>query len=569
MERGIVMLTSIRWRLPLSYAAIALLATVALGTVLLTTLRGYYAEREREYINRHADVFSRNIEQFVADGVSLNEMQPVVDNHSFVARSRVRLLNSEHQPVLDTGPFIGGDLITVSMDAVRPQQSIEGNIIFDAENAEPVAVAGGMASPETTLQGPPIFPPTFITFYSANGVPEAESLDAIIWGRGEVERVDEGEWQQRVFSLPIAAGTFGYSAPRNPDMSISDEHSNQKVTRTLYGSNGSLIGYLEVSEGPAYGTEIVNSVAQGLISAGAVAIILAAIAGWFVSRNISHPLLVLTEATSQMAEGHLSARVELKRKDELGVLTHSFNEMAHRVENTVNTLRRFVADAAHELHTPLTALRTNLELAVSETNSQQRESYIHRAQAQANRLESLTNNLLDLARLESRSYQRQTMPVNLTRLVQQVNEIYASRAEQAGLTLALETPTQEVVIHANEPQITRVMDNLLDNALKFTPENGSITVGVNQQDSQVEVWVKDTGIGIPREDMPHLFNRFHRGHNVAAYPGNGLGLVIIKAIVEEHQGTVDVQSDSSGTRFSVRLPFKEYNHETGHPHFAH
>lgn len=561
------MLTSIRWRLPLSYAAIALLATVALGTVLLTTLRGYYAEREREYINRYSDVFSRNIEQFVADGVSLNEMQHVIDNHSFVARSRVQLLNREHQPILDTGPFRGGDLITISMDAVRPAGGIEAGIL--PEGTEIVAAAGGMDSPDVTVQGPPIFSPTFITFYSANGVPEAESLDAVAWGRGgETIRVDDGTWRQRVFSLPIAAGTFGYAAPSNPEMSINGEHSNQRVTKTLYGSNGSLIGYLEVSEGPAYGTEIVNSVAQGLISAGAVAIILAAIAGWFVSRNISHPLLVLTEATSQMAEGHLSTRVELKRKDELGVLTHSFNEMAHRVENTVNTLRRFVADAAHELHTPLTALRTNLELAVSETNPQQRENYIHRAEAQANRLESLTNNLLDLARLESGSYQRQTTPINLTRLVQQVNEIYASRAEQAGLTLALETPTQEVVIQANEPQITRVMDNLLDNALKFTPENGTVTVGIDSHDSLVEVWVKDTGIGIPHEDMPLLFNRFHRGHNVAAYPGNGLGLVIIKAIIEEHQGTVDVQSDSSGTRFSVRLPFKEYAHETGHPHFA-
>ncbi len=540
-------LQSIRWRLPLSYAGIALLATLALGTVLLTTLNGYYTQREREYLHRISGPFSRNIEQFASDGVALDDMQYVIDNHSFIARSRVRLLDPNSQVVLDTGTFTGGDFITISVEGAPPDAIL---------STGSMAVAGGGGDsripPDLQVTQGSVAAPAIISFLSLNGrVPfeyaVSDGEDRTVYGPLEFKG------QSRMFSVPVGGSPFGYDLD-NPEISKDGRHSSEKIIRPLYTDDGTFIGYLEVSEGPAFGREILDSVAKGLISAGAVAIILAALVGWLVSRNISQPLLVLTEATSHMADGRLSARVDLKRQDELGVLARSFNDMAHRVENTVVTLRRFVADAAHELHTPLTALRTNLELAVVETDPQTRENFIHRAEAQANRLEHLTNSLLDLARIESGSYQHQTQSVDLTGLVKQINEVYASRAEQAGLSLNLETPAQEVVIEANEPQITRVIDNLLDNALKFTPEEGTITLGLIPQESDVELWVKDTGIGIPPEDLPNLFNRFYRGHNVAAYPGNGLGLVIIKAIVEEHRGTVAVHSDHSGTRFSVRLP---------------
>ena len=115
-------------------------------------------------------------------------------------------------------------------------------------------------------------------------------------------------------------------------------------------------------------------------------------------------------------------------------------------------------------------------------------------------------------------------------------------------------PKDAVTVIANEAQIRRTLCNLLDNAIKFTAENGSVELGLKKNGSGVQLWVQDTGIGIPEEDMPYLFNRFHRGRNTAAYPGNGLGLAIIKAIVESHQGKVAVDSLSPGTRFTLVLP---------------
>ena len=166
----------------------------------------------------------------------------------------------------------------------------------------------------------------------------------------------------------------------------------------------------------------------------------------------------------------------------------------------------------------------------------------------------LTQGLLTLSRLESRDAERVRVPVDLAALAQQMVEGYASRAEQAGINLALNDGSgAAVIVQADEHQITRMLDNLLDNALKFTPPGGTVTLEVETAPDAAVLRVSDTGIGIPDEDLPRLFSRFHRGRNTAAYPGSGLGLVITKAIVVEHGGQIAVETHD-GTQFTVRLP---------------
>jgi signal transduction histidine kinase len=315
------------------------------------------------------------------------------------------------------------------------------------------------------------------------------------------------------------------------------------------------LGYVQISQGPAYGRAILSSVFLGWLIASLFAVLLAAGVGWIISRRITAPLLALTGVTGRMAKGDLSARATVTGRDEVGFLAHSFNEMASRVEETVLTLRHFVADAAHEIHTPLTALNTNLELAASEGDDSARSTFIEHAQQQLKRLETLTNNLLNLSRLETGSTRDEPSIVDITALVQQTSELYASQAEQKGILFTSELPAEKVVVRASAPQLRHALENLLENAIKFTSENGAITVGVSQNQNLVKLWVKDTGIGIPSEDLPHVFSRFHRGRNAAAYPGSGLGLAILKAIAERHQGQVQVESQlGQGTYFAMQLP---------------
>jgi signal transduction histidine kinase len=213
------------------------------------------------------------------------------------------------------------------------------------------------------------------------------------------------------------------------------------------------------------------------------------------------------------------------------------------------TLRRLVTDAAHELHTPLTALRTNLEMAADEVDPQQQAQYLEHALVQLQRFETLTSNLLLLSRLEAGDVSEERESINLTLLLRETAEVYASRAEQAGLSFRAVLHDEETLISGHEGQIQRALANLLDNALKFTPAGGEVTMALNGSENGIEIRIGDTGIGIPEADVPHLFERFHRGRNTAGYPGSGLGLAIARAILNSHAGSI---CGASGKRCEVR-----------------
>jgi len=280
--------------------------------------------------------------------------------------------------------------------------------------------------------------------------------------------------------------------------------------------------------------------------------------GWFISRRISAPIVALTVVTARMAQGQLSSRAEVQSRDELGKLARQFNEMADQVEITVATLRRFVSDAAHELRTPLTALRTNLDLALREMNETQRTAFVERAQAQVTKLEDLNTNLLDLSRLEANGRGAKAASVDWAEVLRQRIEIYASQAEQAGISFESHIPSSPLAVQADGEQILRAMDNLVDNACKFTPTGGKVQVLLTEKDGGAVFSITDGGIGIPEEDLPQLFHRFHRGRNTTAYPGSGLGLAIVRAIVSVHGGRVDVQSagEGKGSQFAILLPLE-------------
>jgi len=202
-----------------------------------------------------------------------------------------------------------------------------------------------------------------------------------------------------------------------------------------------------------------------------------------------------------------------------------------------------VADAAHELGTPLTALRTNLELIDDEQ--------VPLALNEVTRMDSLTRSLLDLSQLEALDSDLDFEQVDLTSLLENLAEAYASRAEQAELEFNLEIGKEPIRIEGDAAQLSFLIQNLLDNAIKFTPAGGKVNVKLIKSDKGVQLIVLDTGIGIPEEDFPNLFSRFHRGLNASAYPGSGLGLAIVKTIADQHRATIDVQRKSIGTEFVI------------------
>ncbi|MEI7742713.1 MAG: HAMP domain-containing sensor histidine kinase [Chloroflexota bacterium] len=326
------------------------------------------------------------------------------------------------------------------------------------------------------------------------------------------------------------------------------------ATRNVLRKGGALLGTVEISEVSAYGAAALAAVARSWAFASLLAVALAALAGILLARRLSRPLTALGAATERMAAGDLGARAGLDGSDEIGRLASSFDGMADQVETTVASLRRFVADAAHEIGTPLTALRADLDLASLHARDEDEVRLLERAGAQAGRLESLRTGLLALSRLESSAAPADER-CDLALAARQVVALAASRADQADVALTADLPAGPAWVAGDQVRLTGAVTNLVDNALKFTPAGGRVMVGLRAWTGTVHLWVEDTGIGIPAEDLPGLFGRFHRARNANDHPGSGLGLAIVRAAVERSGGTVTVRSEPGiGSRFEVVLP---------------
>jgi signal transduction histidine kinase len=330
---------------------------------------------------------------------------------------------------------------------------------------------------------------------------------------------------------------------------LRTEHA---VRLPLVATDGRSLGTLQLSQGLAFGSKIIAIVMKAWTYAGLVAVAVAAGSGWWISSRLIAPLSDLTDATERMAAGDLAARVTVASRDEFGLLGRSFNGMATRVQEMVATLRSFVADAAHELHTPLTTLRVNLDLAAEDPAHL--GDYLRPALSQVQRLQALVDSLLDLSRIEVSSTER--MRFSLSSLVSEIAEEYKEKADEVRLDFISDLPTSDVAAVGDTSQIRRAVKNLLDNAFKFTSPGGAITLSLSAMEESAQIIVSDTGIGIPPEELPRLFRRFHRGRNAADYPGSGLGLAIVKVIVDRHHGRVEVASDSRGTRITVVIPIR-------------
>jgi two-component system sensor histidine kinase BaeS len=339
---------------------------------------------------------------------------------------------------------------------------------------------------------------------------------------------------------PLGGGLFG---------SAGDARSGRSLTMDM--GNGA---YVKLSEGPASGRDALVSAALAWILAAALAVGLAALAGYLVAARIARPVVALTEASDRMAAGDLGARAPVAGGDEVGRLGESFNGMATRVETTVTSLRRFVADAAHEIGTPLTALQADLELAERKATSDDERRLVGRALGQTERLASLSNNLLQLSRLEADEPAGGVPSADLAAVARELADGAASRAEQAGIELDLDVAETPLAVPLGRSRLQTVLANLLDNAIKFTPDGGTVALSVRPDGASAVATVADTGVGIPADEQAEIFGRFHRARNVSAYPGNGLGLAIVKAAVERGGGTVSFTSSAAGTTFRVSLP---------------
>jgi two-component system OmpR family sensor kinase len=299
-----------------------------------------------------------------------------------------------------------------------------------------------------------------------------------------------------------------------------------------------------------------------LLGTALVVLIISVIVSLWLAKGILEPVRVLQQAAGRMAAGNLEQRISIERNDELGGLAQAFNLMAARLQRLVEQQEDFVANASHELRTPLTTIKLRVEalLGGARHDPAIAERFLSEMESELDRLSHLIDDLLTLSQVEVGLDTLKMEKIDLPLLLGEAMATFWPRAEAVGVALTMDAPPQLPPVKASLPQIRQVIDNLLDNALKYSSSDGLVTVSCRPLNGHIAVSVTDTGQGIPAEDLPHVFERFYRSdrsRSRSSGPGGagGLGLAIVRSIVTAHGGQVSINSqEGKGTTVRFTLP---------------
>jgi two-component system sensor histidine kinase MprB len=328
---------------------------------------------------------------------------------------------------------------------------------------------------------------------------------------------------------------------------FTDAHVNGNHVRvfTVGLSNGVAVQFGRSLE-PADAVLARLRLVLALVVLGGIA--LAVGLGRLVSRNVVAPIASVTEAARHIAATEdLGRRIEVATHDEVGELAQHFNAMLDTLERSVAAQRQLVADASHELRTPITSLRTNIEvLAESDAlPTDERARLLADVEEQTTELGMLVADLIELARGDEP--RRESEDVRLDELVREA----VARARRHAPQVRFETSLSPAVVEGTRERLARAVNNLLDNAGKHSPPGGLVEVHVDA----AGVRVRDHGAGLDPEDLPHLFDRFYRGASSRGRPGSGLGLAIVRQVAEQHGGSVHAgNAPGGGAEFVLELP---------------
>lgn len=271
---------------------------------------------------------------------------------------------------------------------------------------------------------------------------------------------------------------------------------------------------------------------------------------------IVKPITRLNKATKELTKGNYNVRVNYAGNDEIATLNRSFNLMAQQLMKHEEVRQQFISDVSHEFQTPLTAIQGFATILKNETLSdEQRKKYADIILFHSKRLSTLSKNMLQLTILEGEDITLDKSQFSLTEQIQRVIDVQSNEAFKKNIEIEFSAPKNDVLIEADESRLEQVWINLIGNAIKYTHDDGVVTIEIKKFTKSFEVIVEDTGIGMSKEVISHIFERFYREEKARAIEGNGLGLAICKKIVDLHEGTIDVDSRiDGGSRFTVRIP---------------
>lgn len=534
---------SIRWRLVASFTLLTLLTVSALALLVLSAMQRYVTAQETGYLSQNAEALA---EQSL---FLLNEPAPPPGQLETLARTaallgnfRVKFLDAAEQTVADSGPPQASGVVAV-----------------------PAAPYAGVMLSQAALSAVDVM--VITSDASTASLPTGDVLRISRQTAGPWGPLLQFEQAITVVNTNLLTGTLPTASLTifTPTFSAGDNLLFApalpfRTVMTPIQAGQQVVGYVELTSAPGIASQALVALRQLFMWAAAIVALVAVGAGLMVSRTLTAPLHALTLATGRMNDGDLTARAPVQGNDEIGALAGAFNRMAAALEASFSALaaerdalRHFVADASHELRTPITALRTFNELLQGRAahDPVAQVDFLAESGVQIQRLERITENLLNLSRLEGGLVELALETVGVADLVEGAVAALRPLAGERHVAVVIEPIDPMLFLRCDPQQLDRALSNLVENALKFTPAGGRVQIGVTTGPTGVQIWVEDNGIGIADEEQAHIFRRFYRGQN-ATNGGSGLGLAIVQRIVEAHGGELAVTSEKGkGSRFML------------------
>lgn len=336
------------------------------------------------------------------------------------------------------------------------------------------------------------------------------------------------------------------------------------VTEPVVLSDGTQVGMVRLW---VLGSDVLLSKADtafrdntfnAVILASIIALAISIVVGFLVSRTFTNPIRRITDTAQQIRDGDLTARTGMRGDDEIDRLGETFDEMATSLERDLRHERRITSDVAHELRTPLMGMLATVE-AIQDGVMDANEENLETVASETRRLARLVQQMLDLSRMENRTTPMQIQKVNILPFVERIVSSQQQLFTKHSLELRFNDETQgrNVTIDIDPDMITEAIINIMSNAMRYTPEGGWVVVKLACDRREVLIAVSDTGIGIAKEDLSRIFNRFWRADASRAREAGGLGvgLSLTKQIIERHGGYIAVDSEvGKGTTFTIHLP---------------
>jgi signal transduction histidine kinase len=503
-------------RLTFSHLAVIVVAMGLSGLLLLSLLEGYFVGALEDSLVAQARITA----QALIPGAVAEEIP---------ADASAAAYNTLQQQVVSNLSLQTQNLAASSEDAVSSGDAGAGSL-------DPNSLADATFQLSSQLD-------TRIRILDTQGVVLVDSQRV---GRGDDLSGDP------LVAQALAGGYGG------PSMVSDGTREMQVAAPILVGTR--LVGVVHLSQSLRDITVVMRDLRMRWLLATVVALGLSGVVGLLLSRAITRPLRRLTMAAGAVAEGELDQQVPVGTEDELGRLSRAFNEMTARLRAARQMQVDFVANVSHELRTPLTAIKGLVETlrdgAVDDTDV--RDRFLETVEDETDRLIRLVNDLLILSRADSEALNLQREAVDLGALAADTVERLVPWALEQDITLHVDAGPGVPLARVDPDRIEQVLVNLIGNAIKFSPPGGLVTVGVAEAPGpMVRVEIRDEGIGIPAEVLPHIGERFYRADQARsrAEGGSGLGLAIARALVEAHGGSLAVESqEGQGTVVSVSVP---------------